>query len=348
MGTINTENILAENKKLISIVIPAWNEEEVIPELGRRLTQVMDSSPAYDFEVIVVENGSIDQSFELLSGLNEKDSRFKSVQLSRNFTADGGVAAGLRYATGDCAVLMDADLQDPPEVIKEFIEKWEEGYEVVYGIIRTRDGVSEVRKMGNKIFYSLINAMTDIGGMSIPQNVTAFRLMDRCVYQVLNSMGETNRFTRGLCTWCGFKQTGIEFDRADRFAGETKAPLTDIIKEAIDGMFSFSFLPIKMVTFVGIGLSTFSFLFLAWQLIATLFMGSSVEGYLTIISTILLMFGFLFLVLGVIGEYVARIFDEVKRRPLYVVKNTIGFSENFADNTCRRLPGHGSNNVNER
>ncbi len=334
-------------KKSISIVIPAWNEEENIPELGRRLTQVMDSCPDYNFEVIVVENGSIDKSFELLAGLNENDQRFKSVQLSRNFTADGGVAAGLRYATGDCAVLMDADLQDPPEVICEFIEKWEQGYEVVYGIIRSRDGVSKVRKLGNKVFYSLINAMTDIGGMSIPQNVTAFRLMDRCVYTVLNAMGETNRFTRGLCTWCGFKQTGIEFDRADRFAGETKAPFIDIAKEAIDGMFSFSFLPIRMVTVIGLGLSVFSFLFLLWQLLATLIFGASYEGYLTIISTMLLMFGFLFLVLGIIGEYLARIFDEVKRRPLYIVKDTIGFAENFADNTCRRLPGHGSTTDNK-
>lgn len=329
-------------KKKISIVIPAWNEEAVIPELGRRLTRVMDKCTGYDFEVIVVENGSVDQSFSLLSRLNEQDSRFKCVQLSRNFTADGGVAAGLRYASGHCAVLMDADLQDPPEVIEEFIDKWKQGYEVVYGVIRSRDGVSALRKYGNKVFYALVNHMTDIGGTSIPQNVTAFRLMDRKVYEVLNNMGETNRFTRGLCTWCGFSQIGVEFDRADRFAGETKAPLTDIVKEAIDGMFSFSFLPIKVVTFLGILLSLFSFLFLAWQLISTLFMGSSFEGYLTIISTILLLFGFLFLVLGVIGEYIARIFDEVKRRPLYVVKDTVGFSDNFAGESHRRLPGHGN------
>lgn len=332
------------DKKMISIVIPAWNEEEVIPELGQRLGQVMDNCANYDFEVIVVENGSVDSSFELLSNLYENDSRFKCVQLSRNFTADGGVAAGLRYATGDCAVLMDADLQDPPEVIEEFIEKWEQGYEVVYGIIRTREGVSPIRKFGNRIFYTLINAMTDIAGSSIPQNVTAFRLMDRKVYEVLNRMGETNRFTRGLCTWSGFNQTGIEFDRADRFAGETKAPLSDIAKEAIDGMFSFSFLPIRIVTVIGIALSLFSFLFLAWQLIATMLMGASFEGYLTIISTILLMFGFLFLVLGIFGEYLARIFDEVKRRPLYVVKDTVGFSKEFADKSSRKLPVQGSNN----
>lgn len=332
------------DNKLISIVIPAWNEEDVIPELGRRLSRVMDSLDRYDFEVIIVDNGSKDHSFELLAELHAQDSRFKCVRLSRNFTADGGVAAGLRFATGDCAVLMDADLQDPPEVIREFLEKWEAGYDVVYGVIRTRDGVSPLRKFGNRIFYKLINTMTDIGGAGgIPQNVTAFRLMDRKVYGVLNRMSETNRFTRGLCTWAGFSQTGIEFDRADRFAGETKAPLSDIAKEAIDGMFSFSFLPIRAVSAIGVALSLFSFFFLAWQLVSTLIMGKSFEGYLTIISTILLMFGFLFLILGIIGEYVARIFDEVKNRPLYVVRGTLGFADDFANRPSRTLPVHGGN-----
>ncbi|MFH1912652.1 MAG: glycosyltransferase family 2 protein [Pseudomonadota bacterium] len=334
---------MEERKKLVSIVIPAWNEEAVIPELGRRLGLMMDTLSGYDFEVIVVENGSVDKSYGLLHGLHENDPRFKCVQLSRNFTADGGVAAGLRYATGDCAVLMDADLQDPPEIILEFLEKWEEGYDVVYGIIRSREGVSAMRKVGNKAFYALLNKVTNIGGTSLPQNVTAFRLMDRRVYEVLNRMGETNRFTRGLCTWCGFKQTGIEFDRADRFAGETKAPLLDIVQEALDGIFSFSFIPLKLITIGGCVLSLFSFLFLAWQLVTTLFMGTPVEGYLTIICTILLMFGFLFLVLGIIGEYLGRIFDEVKRRPLYVVRDTIGFSNDFADRPSRRMPVHGDN-----
>lgn len=334
---------MSAGRKLISIVIPAWNEEAVIPELGRRLAAVMDAQPRYDFEAIIVDNGSWDRSFELLSALHERDPRFKTVRLSRNFTADGGVAAGLRYATGDCAVLMDADLQDPPECIGQFIEKWEQGHDVVYGVIRSREGVSGLRRLGNKMFYKLLNTLTNVGGTSLPQNVTAFRLMDRKVYEVLNRMAETNRFTRGLCVWCGFSQVGVEFDRADRFAGETKAPLLDIIKEAIDGIFSFSFIPLKLVTVLGLVLSSFSFLFLAWQLISTVFMGSSAEGYLTIICTILLMFGFLFLVLGVIGEYLARIFDEVKARPLYVVKDTLGFSEDFSQALTRRLPIHGNN-----
>ena len=334
---------MSAERKLVSIVIPAWNEEAVIPELGRRLAQVMDAHPQYGFEVIVVDNGSRDRTFELLDGLHHQDPRFKTVQLSRNFTADGGVAAGLRYATGHCAVLMDADLQDPPECIGQFLEKWEQGFDVVYGVIRSREGVSRTRRLGNKLFYKLLNTVTNVGGTSLPQNVTAFRLMDRRVYEVLNRMAETNRFTRGLCAWCGFTQVGIEFDRAERFAGETKAPLLDIVKEAIDGIFSFSFIPLKLVTVLGLALSVFSFLFLAWQLIASFFMGNAVEGYLTIICTILLMFGFLFLVLGVIGEYLARIFDEVKARPLYVVKGTVGFPEEFSTALDRRLPVHGSN-----
>lgn len=323
------------DKKLVSIVIPAWNESEVIPELGRRLTELMDAVPKYDFEVVVVENGSVDDSFRLLGELNRQDPRFKVVRLSRNFTADGGVAAGLRHATGDCAVLMDADLQDPPEVLYQFFEKWEEGYEVVYGVIRSRDGVSPLREKANHVFYTLLNRMT---GGTMPRNVTAFRLMDRSVYEVLNRMGENNRFTRGLCAWTGFRQTGVEFDRADRFAGESKAPFIDILKEALDALFSFSFIPLKIATVLGLCLSAFSFVFLAWQVISSIFMGTPIEGYLTLICTMLLMFGFMFLVLGVIGEYLARMFDEVKARPLYVVKDTVGFPEEFASDIDRRMP----------
>ena len=189
---MDTKNI----KKLVSIVIPAFNEEEVIDELGRCLQALIERNKCYDFEIIIVENGSQDKSFERLCSLHEKDPRFKIIQLSRNFTADGGVAAGLSYCKGDCAVLMDADLQDPPEVVDEFLKKWEDGNDVVYGIIKSREGVSLTRKILNKLFYFLLNKATR---GSIPQNVTAFRLMDRKVYEQLNIMKETHRFTRGLC-----------------------------------------------------------------------------------------------------------------------------------------------------
>jgi len=308
-------------KKLVSIVIPAYNEEAVIPELGRALRAMMDRNPAYDFEAVIVENGSADNSWAELTRLHESDPRFRIVRLSRNFTADGGVAAGLRHASGDCAILMDADLQDPPEVIDLFLKKWEEGHQVVYGIIRSRRGVSPLRKLINKVFYFLLEKLT--GGM-IPPDVTAFRLMDRCVYSQLNAMPETNRFTRGLCAWTGFSQVGVEFERAERFAGETKAPFWDIFTEALDALFSFSFLPLRVITFFGLMLSTLCFVLLIVILAVVLIQGNDLPGFPTIILTMLIMFGCMFIALGIMGEYLARVFAEVKGRPIFIVRETLG------------------------
>jgi dolichol-phosphate mannosyltransferase len=308
-------------RKLISIVIPAYNEETVIEKLGQELRSMMERNNAYDFEVIVVENGSADRTWEKLTALHARDSRFKVVQLSRNFTADGGVAAGLRFCRGDAAVLMDADLQDPPEVVDEFIRRWEQGNDVVYGIIKSRQGVSFLRKLLNKLFYAMLDRATR---GAIPKNVTAFRLMDRLVYQQLNAMPESNRFTRGLCSWTGFKQVGIEFDRSERFAGYSKAPFWDILKEALDALFSFSHIPLRMITVLGIFLSFFNFAFLAFQILVAIIYVEEIPGYRTIVFTILMMFGFLFICLGIVGEYIGRIFDEVKRRPVFIVKNQLG------------------------
>ena len=319
---METENTIITNKKLISIVIPVYNEEKVIKKLGNALQQLMNRNSNYDFEIILVENGSHDNSMPLLSQLHNSDPRFRILQLSRNFMADGGVAAGLRYCKGDCAVLMDADLQDPPETVDKFIKKWEKGYDVVYGIIRSREGISPIRNILNKVFYFLLNKLTQ---GAIPQNVTAFRLMDRQVYEVLNRMEESNRFTRGLCSWTGFSQVGLEFDRAERYAGESKSPFWDIFKEALDAIFSFSFMPLKIISVAGMFVSTFCFAFLIFQFFIYLIYGQEIPGYRTLIVTMLMMFGLLFIFLGIIGEYVARIFDEVKRRPIFVVRKEVGF-----------------------
>jgi len=312
-----------EGKKQVSIVIPVYNEDPVIEELGKELKKLMQRNDKYDFEVVLVENGSEDDSLEKLLSLNEGDKRFKILQLSKNFTADGGVAAGLNYCKGDCAVLMDADLQDPPAVVDEFLRKWESGYEVVYGIINSREGVGFVKKVFNKIFYMILNFVTS-GQM--PQNVTAFRLMDKVVYRQLNKMNEKNRFTRGLCAWTGFRQTGIRFDRARRFAGEPKSYFLDILNEAFDAIFSFSFLPLRCITILGIIVSIFSFILIIYVLvIASVY--RTVPGYRSLVLMVFMMFGFLFICLGIMGEYIARIFDEVKNRPIYIVKNEIGFDK---------------------
>lgn len=310
--------------KRVSIVIPVYNEELVIPALGDALTAAMKRNSLYDFEIILVENGSHDRSYAELMKLAERDARFKIVQLSRNFTADGGVAAGLKFCTGDCAILMDADLQDPPEVIDEFLAKWEEGYEVVYGIIQTRQRVSAFRRFFNQLFYAVISSLTE---GNIPPNVTAFRLMDRMVYEQLNEMEEANRFTRGLCSWVGFRQTGIPFHRAGRHGGTSKVNFFDLLKEGLDAVFSFSAIPLKLITIFGILLSALCLLFVLFQFVLYAFYQSPFPGYRTLIVLNVMLFGFVFMSLGVIGEYLLRVFDNVKGRPNFIVRGNVGFAD---------------------
>lgn len=310
--------------KRVSVVIPVYNEEAVIPALGKALTALMRRNSDYDFEIILVDNGSRDNSHRELMKLREEDPRFKIVQLSRNFTADGGVAAGLKFCTGDCAVLMDADLQDPPEVIDAFLAKWEEEYEVVYGVIQSREHVSAFRRLFNQLFYALISSVTQ---GTIPPNVTAFRLMDRIVYEQLNSMEEANRFTRGLCSWVGFRQVGIPFHRAGRYGGDSKVTFFDLLKEGFDAVFAFSALPLKLISIFGVMLSIMCSLFVIFQFILYAFYNSPFPGYRTLIVVNLMLFGFVFMSLGVIGEYLLRIFDNVTGRPNFIVRSNIGFAD---------------------
>ena len=308
-------------KKLISVVIPLFNEEEVISELGQRLKALMENMRDHDFEVIMVENGSTDLTFKKLKDLNGRDGRFKVVRLSRNFGCDGAISAGLRYAKGDAAVIMNADLQDPPEVIPEFLKKWEEGYEIVYGIIKKRQGVSKIRGMASNIFSPIMDLLT--GGL-FPRNVGDFRLVDKKAYEVINSLPEKNRFLRGMVAWIGFSQTGVEFERQARFAGEPKARFSDIVRLALDAIFAFSYFPLKVITILGATLSALSlsaiFIYVALFFIA----GRQVPGFTTLITLMLFLFGMLFFMLGIIGEYLSRIYDEVKQRPNFIVKEKVG------------------------
>jgi len=310
-------------KKLISIVIPAYNEEDVLEELAKRLKVMMQNVSNYDFEIIMVENGSVDSSFEKLMDINKKDPRFKVIQLSRNFGCDGGLIAGLKYAAGHAIVLMNADLQDPPEVIPKFIEKWEKGYEIVYGIIDKRFGVSLSRKVLSSFFYKLIARLT--GGL-FPKNVSDFRLIDRKVCDAVGRMEERNCFLRGMIVWTGFKQAGISFDRPPRFAGRSKADFLTIFGTALNGIFSFSYLPLRLATLLGLILFVFSLLAGVVYVALYFIYGRIVPGFLSIVTLMLFLFGFLFLILGVIGEYLARVYDEVKRRPNYIIKDKIGLN----------------------
>lgn len=308
-------------RKLISIIIPAYNEEDSVEELAARLREVFAANSRYDFEVIMVENGSLDSTYEKLLKIHEQDGRFRILQLARNFRMDGGITAGLKHASGDAAVIMAADLQDPPELITEFLKKWEEGYENIYGIVIKRGGTGFVRRMNSQLFYWLANTIT--GGI-IPKNVSDFRLVDKKVYQAINAMEERNRFVRGLFAWAGFKSTGIEFERPPRFAGQSNAHTLKVLELAIKGIFAHSYLPLRFITIIGLIMSVFSFLFLLFIVVRAFAWGVPFPGFGTIMGVMLLLFGFLFTMLGVIGEYVGLIYEEVKQRPNFIVRNRVG------------------------
>jgi polyisoprenyl-phosphate glycosyltransferase len=309
-------------KKMISVVTSAYNEEGNIFEMASQLQTVFDANESYDFEVIFVENGSTDGTYEKMMEVHNTDRRFKIVQLSRNFRMDGGITAGLNYARGDAAVLMTANLQDKPSIISSFIRKWEEGYENIYGIVKSRPGKNIIRRFLSQLFYIIIGYLTkDL----IPKNVSDFRLVDRKVYKVINSMNERNRFMRGMFAWTGFKSIGVEYERAERFSGNSHAHFLGVLQLAIQGIFAFSYVPIRYMAVFGFILSFISMLYLVYTVIKVLVMGVPFPGYGTIMSMMLMLFGFVFLMLGLLGQYIAQIYEEVKTRPNFIVNRLIGF-----------------------
>lgn len=306
-------------KKKISIVIPIYNEENVIPELIKQLTKFINANYLYDFEPILVEHGSIDNSYELLKAHAKKDNRFKILQLSKNFGCDGGISAGMRFATGDACIIMMADLQEPVETIKGFIDKWNEGYEIVYGIVKKR-AAGLIRNFSSILFYKIFNTLTN---NIFPENASDFRLIDRKVYETINKMDEQNKYLRGLIMWTGFKHIGVPFDRKKRFAGESKADFKTVLGVALNGVFSFSYIPLRLLSFMGIVLTIISFIMIVFYISLFFIYGRSTPGIATIIIFMLFMFGVLFFILGIISEYLVRIYEEVKKRPLFIVKNKI-------------------------
>ncbi len=311
-------------RKLISIVASAFNEEGNIEELARQLKDVFNENDRYDFEVILVENGSSDRTFEKMLQLNAEDKRFKIIQLSRNFRMDGGITAGLSHASGDAAVIMTANLQDKPAVITDFIKRWEEGYENVYGIVKKRTGKGLLRRINSALFYKIINSMTN--GL-IPENVSDFRLVDRKVYTCINGMSERNRFLRGMVAWTGFNSIGVEYERAKRFSGKSHAHSFHVLQLAIHSIFAFSYIPIRFISIFGVLISGISLLYLLLTIALIFLKGVPFHGYGTIVSLIVLMFGILFFILGILGQYIAQIYEEVKQRPNFIVSSTVGFED---------------------
>lgn len=311
-------------KKLISIIVPAYNEEDCVEELARRLRIVFDQNPIYDFEAVIIENGSSDRTWDLLQKIHQTDMRFKIVRLARNFRMDGGITAGLHFVKGDAAVLMTADLQDPPELITKFIAKWEEGYENVYMIVTKRGGTGPIRTFNSKIFYWLAAKLT---GNSIPKNASDFRLVDRKVYETVRSMNERNRFMRGLFAWVGFKSIGIEAERAARFGGVSNAHSLKVIDLAFKGIFAHSYIPLQMITVLGGIILATSLVALLVFAAFWLLVGVPFAGFGTLIAIILLGFGSLTFMLGMIAQYIGLIYEEVKSRPNFVTSELIGLTD---------------------
>lgn len=311
----------AQPRALISVVVPAYNETACVDELARRLQAVMATEPDYDFEVVIVENGSEDDTFDKLVAIHKADARFKVVQLARNFRMDGGLTAGLAHITGDAAVVMTADLQDPPELIPEFLRKWEEGYENIYMVVAKRQGTGPIRTFNSKAFYWLAGKLTD---GRIPRNASDFRLVDRKVYESVNVMQERNRFVRGLFAWVGYRSIGIEHERPPRFGGESKAHSLKVLDLAFKGIFAHSYVPLRLITVSGFAVSALSFLTLAVLGVRFIALGVPFAGFGSIIGFTLLLFGILFTMIGVVSEYVGLIYEEVKQRPNYVVRDRVG------------------------
>ncbi len=312
---------MTAQRKLISVVIPAYNEEACVEELARRLQGVFAANPTYDFEVIVVENGSVDSTWEKLIAIHGCDARFKILRLARNFRMDGGLTAGLAHAKGDAAVLMTADLQDPPELISEFIAKWEEGYENIYMVVTARRGTGPIRRFNSRMFYWVAGKLTD---NLIPRNASDFRLVDRKVYETINTMEERNRFVRGLFAWVGFRSIGIEHEREPRYGGVSNAHSLKVIDLAFKGIFAHSYVPLTLITLSGMTLSALSILTIVVLAVKFLLFGVPFPGFGTIVSLLLLLFGFLFSMLGVVAQYVGLIYEEVKQRPNFVVQDKVG------------------------
>lgn len=317
------QNMNSTERKKISVVTSAYNEAECIDELARRLAIVFDQLGDYECEAIVVENGSEDETFERLERIRSRDSRFKILQLARNFRMDGGLTAGLAYADGDAIILMTADLQDPPEMIPKFIEQWEAGYENVYGIVTNRRGTGWLRNLNSELFYWIIGKLT---GHLIPANASDFRLLDRRVADQVRSMDERNRFVRGLVAWVGFRSIGVEHEREERYAGASKAHTFGVTQLAVKAIFAHSQVPLVVIPLVGVGLFVISLLTLLGLAIDWMTRGVPFPGFGTIVALMVMLFGILFCFLGVVSIYIGLIYEEVKGRPNFVIRETVGFN----------------------
>ncbi len=310
-----------KEKKKISVVIPMYFEEEVVNECYSRMNDVLNKLDKYEYEIIVVDDGSKDNTLSLLEELARKDNKLKILSFSRNFGHQAAVTAGLKYVSGDVILIIDADMQDPPEVLEEMLELWEQGNEVIYGKRKVRKGESKFKLLSAKMFYRTLNALSDV---EIPVDTGDFRLVDRKVVDVINSLPEHNKFLRGLFSWVGYKQKAYEYERKERFAGKTKYPLKKMLKLASDGIISFSTKPLKMLGILGIVAIIISIVILIYALISYAFnLNQLTPGWTSIMVAITFFAGVQLVSIWVISEYIGRIYDETRRRPQYIIDKKI-------------------------
>lgn len=305
------------HRKKISILIPAYNEQEVLDHLYERLNKLAGETPGYDFEFLFVNDGSRDRTLEIIKKIAEKDSRIAYVNLSRNFGKETAMIAGLDHATGDATVIIDADLQDPPELIPLMIKYWEEGFDDVYARRSSRDGETWLKKATSAAFYKVLQKSTRI---PIQQDTGDFRLLDRRCVEALRQIRESQRYTKGMFSWIGYKKKEITYDRDPRAAGESKWNYFQLINLAIEGIVSFTTSPLRFSTYAGMIVSLLAFLYMLYLVIRTLLGGTDLAGYPSMMAVILFLGGVQLLSLGIIGEYIGRIFNETKNRPLYFVE----------------------------
>jgi polyisoprenyl-phosphate glycosyltransferase len=312
----------AADGPLLSVVVPCLNEEEALPETNQRLGAALEQV-RLRFEIIYVDDGSVDATPDILRELAARDGRIRVVRFSRNFGHQMAITAGLEHASGDAVVVIDADLQDPPEVILEFVRKWMEGYDVVYGVRTERDGETAFKLWTAKMFYRSMDRLSDT---RIPLDTGDFRLMDRRVVDVLLAMPERDRFVRGMVSWLGFSQVAVRYRRSARTAGVTKFSFFKMLRFAMDGVFSFSIVPLRLATWTGFAASGIAILGIVLALIERIFgVPGLVKGWTSVMTAVLFIGGVQLICLGIIGEYVGRIYGESKRRPLYVLRERIGF-----------------------
>jgi polyisoprenyl-phosphate glycosyltransferase len=307
---------------LISVVVPCYNEAEVLRETHGRLTSVLAGLGGAAFEIVYVDDGSQDATHGILRELHAADSRARVVTLSRNFGHQIAVSAGMEHAAGDAVVVIDADLQDPPEVIAEMVRLWRAGVEVVYGVRTDRAGETRFKLWTAKLFYRLMSRLSKV---KIPLDAGDFRLLDRRVVSVLLSMPERDRYLRGMVSWAGFRQAGVMYAREARRAGRSKYPLLKMVQFAADGVVSFSFAPLRLAIWTGFAAIFVALAGIAYALVVRLYTRDWVRGWASIFTAVLFIGGVQLITLGIVGEYIGRIYAEVKRRPLYVVRERLGF-----------------------